>query len=206
MRLKKTESCSLISDTDLGHRLVLQRRLGWGLHASLHLVLVREEGEHGLLEREAGVADTRRHEWLRRHQRWLGREHGRQHLDTVNGHGNLSCRLSWSLTPNIGRNLSEICRSAPTSGWTLHTSVNCRSASNNAGCLQRDFNIWVSDIIFACKVPELENRNNQIFSKNLVQVKFFDRSSCQPGPSVPVPRMTQTCCYGWHHTLIWKVK
>ena len=118
--LMPTSNNTSISDTDLGHRLVLQRRLGWGLHASLHLVLVREEGEHGLLEREAGVADTRRHEWLRRHQCWLGREHGRQHLDTVNGHGHLSCLLSWSLTPNIGRRRRHECG---VRGWHYHGVV-----------------------------------------------------------------------------------
>ena len=46
------------------------------------------EGEHGLLQREAGVADTGRHVGLGGHQ-GLRLEHWGQHLDTVNGHAEL---------------------------------------------------------------------------------------------------------------------
>ena len=50
---------------------------------------IREsEGEHGLLHREAGVADTGRHVGLGGHQ-GLRLEHWGQHLDTVNGHAHL---------------------------------------------------------------------------------------------------------------------
>lgn len=51
---------------------------------------IREsEGEHGLLHREAGVADTGRHVGLAWGHQGLGLEHGGQHLDTVNGHAHL---------------------------------------------------------------------------------------------------------------------
>ena len=46
------------------------------------------KGEHGLLQREAGVADTGRHVGLGGHQ-GLRLEHWGQHLDTVNGHPEL---------------------------------------------------------------------------------------------------------------------
>ena len=58
---------------------------------SLHvtrLAIRQGKREHGLLEREAGVADTGRHVGLGGHQ-GLGLEHGGQHLDTVNGHAKL---------------------------------------------------------------------------------------------------------------------
>ena len=58
-----------------------------GLHVT-GLGVGEGKREHGLLEREAGVADTRRHVGLGGHQ-GLGLEHGGQHLDTVNGHAEL---------------------------------------------------------------------------------------------------------------------
>ena len=58
------------------------------LHVT-RLAIGEGKREHGLLEREAGVADTGRHVGLAWGHQGLGLEHGGQHLDAVNGHPQL---------------------------------------------------------------------------------------------------------------------
>ena len=86
-----------IRDTDLRDLLKLYRGRTWtrcmgGHWTTFDRSLVRHgQGEHGLLAQGGvtGVPHTWGHEGLRGHQ-GLGLEHGRQHLDTVNSHGDLS--------------------------------------------------------------------------------------------------------------------
>ena len=71
------------------------------LHVT-RLAIREGKREHGLLEREAGVADTGRHVGLAWGHQGLGLEHGGQHLDTVNGHPQLLL-LGTGHGPDLGR-------------------------------------------------------------------------------------------------------